>query len=90
MIYVSIDLRSIVIITLFSTIVNGISNSKNFDPVEQNIKVIEDCIAISPTPWPDEWKREYIEKILSVIESNRGVTHFDLRLEILSKGFLPY
>jgi len=88
--YISIFLRSIVIITLFSTIVNGISNYKNFDPVEQTIKAIEDCIVISPAPWPDEWKREYIETIRSVIESNRGVKHFDLRLEILSKGFLPY
>lgn len=90
MIRISYILRITVIIILFSTIVYGISNSKNPDSVEQTIKAIEDCIAGSPTPWTDKWKREYIETIRSVIESNRGVTHFDLRLEILSKGFVTY
>lgn len=88
--YISIFLRSIVIITLFSTIVNGISNSKNPDPVEQTVETIKVCVNDSPASWPDEWKREYIETIRRVIESNRDVMHFDLRLEILQKGFVTY
>jgi len=53
MIRISYILRITVIITLFFTIVYGISNSKNFDPLEQTIKVIEDCIASTPAPWSD-------------------------------------
>jgi len=88
--YVSIILRSVLIVTLFSTIVYGISNSKNFDPVEQTIEAVQECMESGPVPWLDEWKQEYIEAIRKEVDLHRGVTHFDLRLEILRRGFVPY
>lgn len=86
----TIILRSILIITIFSTITYGISNSKNFDPVEQTIEAVQECMESGPVPWLDEWKQEYIEAIRKEVDLHRDVKHFDLRLEILRKGFMPY
>ena len=46
-------------------------------------------MAQSPTPWPGEWKQEYIETIHRVVESHRDALHFDKRLKILREGFAP-
>jgi len=84
--YISNILRGLLIITLFSSIVYGIINSEKPNLTEQTIEVIQKCMESETVSWSDEWKKEYLETIRSVIESHRDVTHFDLRLEILRKA----
>jgi len=55
--------------------------------IEQTLEAIQHCMTQSPAPWPDEWKREYIETIYQTVESHRDAPHFDNRLEILREGF---
>jgi len=88
--YISIDLRIVIIITVYSIIAFGITNYENPDKVEQTIEIIKEYMSRSPTPWPEEWKREYVKTIHSIIDSYKDVTHFDLRLQILRKCFAPY
>jgi hypothetical protein len=90
MLYISNAIRSVFILTIFSSIASGTTSSENPDLAEQTIEVIRNCMSPSSVPWPNEWKREYLETIRSVVESHRDVTHFDLRLEILRNGFGPY
>jgi hypothetical protein len=88
--YIPIVLRSVIIITLFSVNISRVTSLTDLFPADQILEAIRDCMNHSPAPWPDEWKREYMETIHSVIDSYRDVTHFDLRLQILRKGFGPY
>ena len=88
--YIPIVLQSILIIALLHGIVYGVAGFEKPDPTEQTIEVIKECMAKSTASWPDEWKREYVETIHKVIKSHQDITHFDLRLEILRKGFEPY
>jgi hypothetical protein len=88
--YISIFLRNTIIITLLPCIMYGGAASENTDLVEQTIEAIRDCMNGSPASWPDEWKKEYIQTILSAISSHQDVPHYDERLEILHKGFRPY
>jgi hypothetical protein len=41
----------------------------------------------SPAPWPDEWKREYVETIRRAVELHHDALRYDVRLAILQKGF---
>ena len=81
-------LRIIVITLLLTRIVA--SSSENHVPSEHILEAIQDSMTRSPATWPDEWKQEYIETIHSVVELHRDVPYYALRLEILSKGFMPY
>ena len=56
---------------------------------EQTLQAIEDCMARSPAPWPDEWKRQYLETIRRAVELHQDAAHYALRLEILREGFEP-
>jgi len=82
--------RCIVITLLLSSIAVGVTSSEKPVPTEQILEAIEDCISRTPSQWPDKWKQEYIETIRSVVELHRDVPYYALRLEILSKGFMPY
>lgn len=88
--YISNVLRSILILTLFSSIVYGVTGSKKLSASEQTLKAIQDCMSRSPIPWPDEWKQQYLETIRKAVELHRDVPHFALQLEILRKGFALY
>lgn len=88
--YISNFLRSFLIITLFSSIIFGETGSKNYDPAEETLKVIEDCMERSSNPWPDEWKKEYIDTIRKTIELHHDDSKYAVRLEILGKGFVTY
>ena len=83
-------LRSIVITLLLALVGVGVTSSEKPGPAEQTLEVIEDCISRSPVPWPEEWKREYIETIRSAVELHRDASHYAVRLEILGNGFAPY
>jgi hypothetical protein len=85
--YISIDLQSILILTLFSTIVYGISSSKNTDLVEQTIEAVQECMESGPVPWPDEWKKEYLDTIRKAILTHQNTPQYNRKLEILHKGF---
>ena len=79
-------LRSVLIAALLPAIFAGKMDSAL---TEQTLQAIEDCMARSPAPWPDEWKRQYLETIRSAVESHQDAPHYALRLEILRKGFQP-
>ncbi len=88
--FISVVLRSILIITLFSSIVSGVSGSRKPDLVEQTVEVIKDCMIRSPTPWPDEWKQQYLDTIRKAILIHQDTPQYNLKLEILRKGFESY
>jgi len=90
MLCISYVLRSVLIVTLLSDIVYGVSGSEKPDPTDHIIEVVRDCMFRSPAPWPNGWKQEYIETIRSEIELHRDVPYYASRLEILGKGFAPY
>ena len=77
----------LVIISLLSAISIGKIGPAEPALTEQTIQAIEDCMARSSAPWPDEWKRQYLETIRKAVESHRDDPHYALRLEILRKGF---
>lgn len=83
-------LRSILVASLFLGIAAGGTSSTELALREQTLQAIEACITRSPAPWPDEWKREYIETIRSAFELHTAATQYAVRLEILRKGFGPY
>ena len=56
------------IIALFWGILAGVTKSDEFSLTDQTFQAIEDCISRTPSQWPDEWKREYIETIRKAIE----------------------
>jgi hypothetical protein len=55
--------------------------------VEQTLQAIQECMVRAPAPWPDEWKKEYIDAIRSVIKSHQDAPYYEERLEILRNGF---
>jgi len=83
-------LRSVLIIALLWGIMAGVTKSAELSPTVQTLQAIEDCMSRKPSQWSDEWKREYIETIRKAVVSHRDVSHYAVRLEILSKGFVPY
>ena len=88
--YISVILRSILIISLLPVIVTEAIGSEKPDLVEQTIKALRDCVNGSPASWPDEWEKEYIETIRKAVELHRDASNLAERLEILRNGFGPY
>jgi len=88
--YMSNVLRCVLIITLFSGLFNRIASSDELSLAGQTLKAIEDCMANLPIAWPDEWKQEYLETIRKTVKLHRDASHYDVRLKILSKEFVPY
>lgn len=88
--YISIFLRSILIITLSPCIVFGVAGSERHELVEQTIESIKDYMERSPAPWPDEWKQEYLDTIRKAIFTHKDTPQYNLKLEILCKGFESY
>jgi hypothetical protein len=64
--------------------------SEKPDPLEQTIETIEDCMSRSPNLWLDEWKKEYIDTIRKAILSHQEAQQYNLKMEILCRGFAPY
>jgi len=58
-------LRSVLIAALLPAIFAGKMGSAEPALTEQTLQAIEDCMAHSPAPRPDEWKQEYLETIRS-------------------------
>jgi len=83
-------LRSVLIAALLPGMVARVTGSAKPAPADQTLKAIQDCMARSPAPWPDEWKQEYIETIRSAVELHQDTPQYAVRLEILRKGFAPY
>ena len=81
-------LPSILITLLLASIAPG--GTETPDPVDETVQVLRDCMAKSPAPWPDAWKREYFETLRRAIAPHLDTPHYEARLEILRKGFAPY
>ena len=82
-------LRSVIIASLLPTAFAGKIGSAGPTLTEQTLETIQKCMAQSPTPWPDEWKQEYIDTIHKAVELYKDSPHYAKRLEILRKGFAP-
>jgi len=82
-------LRSILIAALLPAILAGKMVSAEPALTEQTLEAIRNCMARSPAPWPDEWKRQYLETIRRAVELHQDAPHYAVRLEILRKGFAP-
>ena len=83
-------LRCIMIVVLFWGISVGATSRENPSLADQTLEIIREYMDRSPAPWPDEWKREYIETIRNAIDLHQNAPHYAARLEILGKGFDPY
>jgi len=82
-------LRSVLIAALLPAIFAGKMGSAEPALTEQILEAIQNCMAQSPAPWPDEWKQEYLDTIRRAVESHQDAPHYAVRLEILRKGFAP-
>jgi len=60
------------------------------DPVQEILVVVQDCMARTPTPWPEAWQREYADTIREAILSGRENSQYTERLQIICDGFGPY
>ena len=87
--YTSFALQSILVtFLLLARNAAGVDGSySELTLTEQTLQAIRNCMARSPAQWPDEWNKEYVETIRSVVESHRDILQFSLRLEVLHKGF---
>ena len=88
--YISIFLRSIFITLLLSSITVRASSSEKPDPEEKILRTIQEFMDRAPTLWPDEWRQEYIETIRKAILTHQNTPQYNLKLEILGKGFESY
>jgi len=80
-------LAILLIAALLAAILAGKMDSAESALIEQTLEAIRNCMSRSPAPWPDEWKRKYLETIRSAVESHHDAPHYAVRLEILRKGF---
>ncbi|MBN2312931.1 MAG: hypothetical protein JXM79_03310 [Sedimentisphaerales bacterium] len=87
MLYKKYFLGCVLIASLISTTFAEKIDTPGSAPIEQTLEAVRNCMVRSPAPWPDEWKREYIETIRNAVESHQDATHYDERLEILREGF---
>lgn len=59
-------------------------------PVERTIRAVERCIDAAPGPWPDGWRREYIDAIREAIAADPNAVPGAWHLTALERGFGPY
>lgn len=81
---------ALIALLLPRVMVAGVTGSEKRAPADRVLDAIQNCMTQSPAPWPDEWKREYIDTIRSVVHLHRDAPHYAERLVILRKGFGPY
>ena len=75
--HISVSSLALLIVILFSVITCSIASSENPLMEAQTIEVIRECMAQTPAPWSEEWKKEYLENIRRAIElrANIGVKY---------------
>ena len=66
------------------------ARSADRDPLEKTVAGIRECMARSPAPWPEAWRKEYGDAIRQVIALHQEAPQYATRLEIVCKGFPPY
>ena len=59
-------------------------------PVERTIRAVERCIDAPPGPWPDDWRREYVDAIREAIAADANAAPGAWTLMALERGFEPY
>ncbi len=60
------------------------------DPVQEILRIVQDCMAANPVPWPDAWRQEYVDAIREAVVSGRENPQYPERLRIVAEGFGPY
>ncbi len=83
-------LRSALLAALLTAVGAAEAPSAPPEPNQQTFEAIRKCIVKSPAPWPDEWKREYVETIRSAVNLYQDGSHYASRLDILCRGFPLY
>ena len=83
-------LRNALITALLPAIASGSVNSSQPALIEQTLCAIRDCMARSPAPWPEAWRQEYVDTIHHAISLQKDTTQYEVRLEILRRGFELY
>ena len=58
--------------------------------LEEAFVAVQDCMARSPAPWPDDWQHEYLDTIRRAAAPRPDALQSAERLAILSMGFQPY
>ena len=58
--------------------------------VEWTIRAVERCIDATPGPWPDHWRREYVDAIREAIAADPNAVPGAWTLTALERGFGPY
>lgn len=59
-------------------------------PTEQTLAAVQGSMAKSPPPWPEDWRREYVEVVRRVIASHPDAPGWVIRLQIIRNGFEAY
>ena len=74
-------------VALLPTVVTGKMDPPRSSLAKKTFESIHNCMDQSPAPWPEEWKQKYLETIRIAVDLHHDASHYDLRLEILRKGF---
>jgi len=83
-------LQGVLIAALLPALFGTRTASTGSNLIEQTLEAVQKCMAQGPAPWPEEWKREYVETIRRAIALNHDDGHYGERVEILRKGFTSY
>jgi len=85
-------LRGVVIAALLPAVSVRVGFTSSAQPalMEQSLGAIRDCMVRSPAPWPEAWRKEYVDTIRHAISLHQEATQYEARLEILRKGFEQY
>ena len=80
---------SIIVILLVGLISKALGSAAS-GLLEQALATVQDCMARSPAPWPDDWQHEYLDTIRRAAAPRPDALQYAERLAILSMGFQPY
>jgi hypothetical protein len=83
-------LGSVWVAALLLAMAGETMGSGDSQPAEKTLSTIEACMNRSPAPWPDQWRREYLDTIRRAIAPDVDAPQYVKCLDVLSNGFEPY
>jgi hypothetical protein len=83
-------LGSVWVIALLLAMASETMGSADSRSTEKTLSTIEACMNHSPAPWPDQWRREYLDTIRRAIAPDVNDPQYAKCLEVVSVGFEPY